>query len=116
MSEVKFHTKPTQINRKNPILIYEYTTIAKVWAYPLDNGYIALFMVHSDTISTAVLGYLDDSDYVYNLDFTKIDIHTRQDLVDFVKNYNKMTKLDMLKLQQQVLKKELLEVKHNSPS
>ena len=99
MSEVKFHTKPTQVNRKNPILIYKYTTRAKIWAYPLDNGYIALFMVHYNTMSTAVLGYLDDSDYVYTLDFTKIDIHTRQDLVDFVKNYNEMTVFDIVKLQ-----------------
>lgn len=107
MSEVKFHTKPTQVNRKNPILIYEYTTIAKIWVYPLDNGYIALFIVYSDTRATAVLGYSDENDYVHNLDFTKIDIHTRQDLVDFVKNYNKMTVFDIIKLQEERLKIDL---------
>lgn len=107
MSEVKFHTKPTQVNRKNPILIYKYTTIAKIWAYPLDNGYVALFMVHSDIMSTAVLGYSDENDHVHYLDFTRVDIYTRQDLVDFVKNYNKMTVCDIIELQEEHLKIDL---------
>lgn len=115
--KVKFHTKPTQVNRKNPILFLNYPNIVKAWLYELDNGYTAIFRVYDETRSEAVIAYLDYyNDEICVLDFTKTDIHTKQELVDFVKNYNKMTTLDMLKLQQQVLKKELLEVKHNSPS
>lgn len=117
MSEVKFHTKPTQVNRKNPVLIINYPNIVKAWLYELNNGYNVIFRVFTETRSEAVIAYLDYyNDEICVLDFTKTDIHTKQELVDFVKNYNKMTTLDMLKLQQQVLKKELLEVKHNSPS
>lgn len=115
--ELKFHTKPTQVNRKNPVLILNYPNIVKAWLYELNNGYNVIFRVFTETRSEAVIAYLDYyNDEICVLDFTKMDIHTKQELVDFVKNYNKMTTLDMLKLQQQVLKKELLEVKHNSPS
>ena len=117
MSEVKFHTKPTQVNRKNPVLILNYPNIVKAWLYELNNCYNVIFRVFTETRSEAVIAYLDYyNDEICVLDFTKTDIHTKQELVDFVKNYNKMTTLDMIKLQQQVLKKELLEVKHNSPS
>lgn len=115
--KIKFHTKPTQVNRKNPVLILNYPNIVKAWLYELNNGYNVIFRVFTETRSEAVIAYLDYyNDEICVLDFTKTDIHTKQELVDFVKNYNKMTTLDMLKLQQQVLKKELLEVKHNSPS
>lgn len=114
--KVKFHKKPTQVNRKNPVLILNYPNIVKAWLYELNNGYNVIFRVFTDTRSEAVIAYLDYyNDEICTLDFTKTDIHTKQELVDFVKGYNKMTTLDMLKLQQQVLKKELLEVKHNNP-
>ena len=101
MSEVKFHTKPTQVNRKNPILIVDRLPVVQTWMYELDNGYFVLFAVYDGHRSEANLAAFDDNGHVYYLDFTKIDIHTRQDLVEFVKNYNKMTTLDIFKMYKQ---------------
>ena len=53
--KVKFHTKPTQVNRKNPILVIDCYPIVRRWMYELDNGYFILFSVFDNTRSEAVL-------------------------------------------------------------
>nr|DAX38224.1 MAG TPA: hypothetical protein [Caudoviricetes sp.] len=95
--EVKFHTKPTQVNRKNPILVIDCYPVVRRWMYELDNGYFVLFSVYDDSRSEAVVAdYTFDYDAVYYLDHTMVDIHTKQDLVDFVKEYNKHSNFDMV--------------------
>lgn len=88
--EVKFHTKPTQINRENPILIIE-NEYYKVWVYPLNNGYFAGFMVHSNGMSEAAIVEIELSGVIHWVSPTSIDVHTRQDLVKFVKEHDSYT-------------------------
>lgn len=102
MSEVKFHTKPTQINRKNPLKVKECFGI-KSWLYPLSNGYFVLFSV-VDSKSSAGLVYVEDHFVTDYLQGTVTDIYTRQDLVDYVKTWDKMTVFDIVQLQEDILK------------
>lgn len=103
--EVKFHKKPTQVNRKNPILVIDCYPIVRRWMYELDNGYFILFSVFDNTRSEAVVSASpENSGEVYYLDYTMVDIHTKQDLVDFVKTYNKMTVFDIVNLHEEYLK------------
>lgn len=96
MSEVKFHTKPTQINRQNPILVIA-NDYYKLWLYPLNSGYFAGFMVHANGMSEVAL-----ADVVYPpggvhwAGQTSIDVHTRQDLVKFVKDHDSYTEEQLL--------------------
>lgn len=100
--EVKFHTKPTQVNRKNPKLVLDHFPIVCKWIYELDNGYFVIFSVFDNNRSEAAVGGFDRCGNLYNLDYTMVDIHTKQDLVDFVTDYNKYTVLDMFKLEKEM--------------
>lgn len=100
--EVKFHTKPTQVNRKNPKLVLDHFPIVRKWIYELDNGYFVIFSVFDNNRSEAAVGGFDRCGNLYHLDYTMVDIHTKQDLVDFVTDYNKYTVLDMLKLEKEI--------------
>lgn len=104
MSNIKFHTKPTQVNRKNPILVVDRLPVVQTWMYELNNGYFVLFAVYDGHRSEANLAAFDDNGHVYYLDGTKVDIHTRQDLVDYVKTWDKMTVFDIVKMQEDLLK------------
>ena len=100
--EVKFHTKPTQVNRKNPKLVLDHFPIVRKWIYELDNGYFVIFSVFDNNRSEAAVGGFDRCGNFYHLDYTLVDIHTKQDLVDLVSDYNKYTVLDMLKLEKEM--------------
>lgn len=100
--EVKFHTKPTQVNRKNPKLVLNHFPIVRKWIYELDNGYFVIFSVFDNNRSEAAVGGFDRCGNLYHLDYTLVDIHTKQDLVDLVSDYNKYTVLDMLKLEKEM--------------
>lgn len=100
--EVKFHTKPTQVNRKNPKLVLDHFPIVRKWIYELDNGYFVIFSVFDNNRSEAVVGGFDRCGNLYHLYYTMVDIHTKQDLVDFVTDYNKYTVLDMFKLEKEM--------------
>lgn len=100
--EVKFHTKPTQVNRKNPKLVLDHFPIVRKWIYELDNGYFVIFSVFDNNRSEAAVGGFDRCGNLYHLDYTLVDIHTKQDLVDFVTDYNKYTVLDMFKLEKEM--------------
>lgn len=100
--EVKFHTKPTQVNRKNPKLVLDHFPIVRKWIYELDNGYFVIFLVFDNNRSEATVGGFDRCGNLYHLDYTMVDIHTKQDLVDFVTDYNKYTVLDMFKLEKEM--------------
>ena len=97
MSEVKFHTKPTQVNRKNPVLVINCYPVVRRWMYELNNGYFVIFSVYDDSRSEAVVANCpENSGEVYYLDHTMVDIHTKKDLVDFVTEYNKYSNFDMV--------------------
>lgn len=100
--EVKFHTKPTQVNRKNPKLVLDHFPIVRKWIYELDNGYFVIFSVFDNNRSEAAVGGFDRYGNLYHLDYTLVDIHTKQDLVDLVSDYNKYTVLDMFKLEKEI--------------
>lgn len=95
MSEVKFHTKPTQINRQNPILVID-NTLYKLWLYPLSSGYFAGFMVRANGMAEAAIIAVAYPGGVHWIGKTSIDIHTRQDLVNFVKTRDQYTEEELL--------------------
>ena len=98
--KVKFHTKPTQVNRKNPVLVIDCYPVVRRWMYELDNGYFILFSVYDNSRSEAVVAsYTFNYESVYHLDYTLVDINTKKDLINFVKEYNKYSILDMWKLE-----------------
>jgi hypothetical protein len=95
--EVKFHIKPTQVNRKNPVLVINCYPVVRRWMYELNNGYFVIFSVYDDSRSEAVVANCpENSGEVYYLDHTMVDIHTKKDLVDFVTDYNKYSNFDMV--------------------
>ena len=97
MSEVKFHTKPTQIDRQNPILIID-DIFRKLWVYPLTSGYYAGFMVWLNGMAEcSIVGINLDGTYgAHWFDQYSIDVHTRQDLVNFVKTHNEWTEKEII--------------------
>ena len=106
MSKTKFHTKPTQINRQNPVKIYEMFGVID-WLYYLPkNGYYVLFKVDNG-ISTATLAGFDTNDNFTTLLKSGVEIHTRKDLVDYVNSWGNLTTFDIIKVQEDILKIEL---------
>lgn len=106
MSNTKFHTKPTQINRQNPFKIYEMLGVID-WLYYLPkNGYYVLFKVDNG-ISTATLAGFDKNDNFVTLLKSGVEIHTRKDLVDYVNTWGNLTVFDIIKVQEDILKIEL---------
>ena len=106
MSEVKFHTKPTQINRQNPIKVLDVGGII-CWLYYLPkNGYYVLFKV-ANSVSTASLAGFDENDDFNTLSNSETEIHTRTDLVNYFNSWNDLTKFDIVKIQEDILKMEL---------
>lgn len=99
---VTFHRKPTQINRQNPLPVFDKFGV-KAWVYPLSNGYFVLFRVMHSTSSAGIV-CVEDNTVTNFLQGTVTDIHTRQDLVDYVKTWDKMTVFDMVQLQEDILK------------
>ena len=97
MSEVKFHTKPTQINRENPILIIDHE-YHKLWVYPLVNGFYAGFMVHENGMAEcSIVGINLNGIYgAHWFNQWSIDVHTRQDLVNFVKTHDEWTEEEIV--------------------
>lgn len=106
MTEVKFHTKPTQINREDPIKIID-NEIFTAWAYPLSNGYCAGFMVRDNGMAQAALIKFEEPNIINWLEITREDIHTRKDLVQFVKTYDGYTAYDIWEMQDKMLPDDL---------
>lgn len=106
MSEVKFHTKPTQIDRQNPIKVLEAGGVFW-WLYYLPkNGYYVLFKVING-VSTAVLAGFDENNEFGTLSNSETEIYTRKDLVNYFNSWNDLTKFDIVKIQEDILKMEL---------
>lgn len=86
--EIKFHTRPTQINRQNPIAVKD-AGLSKIYAYPIKGNFYVKFVV-AGGVSFAGLAKTDEIPTPYNLDVspnTVHDIHTKMDLVHYVMGY-----------------------------
>ena len=106
MESIKFHKKPTQIDRQNPVKIFEMLDVI-VWLYYLPkNGYYVLFKVGNGA-STAELAGFDRNDELSTLQNSKTEIITRKDLVDYVKTWGDLTVFDIVKIQEDMLKMDL---------
>lgn len=106
MSEVKFHTKPTQINRQNPIKVLEVGGVI-CWLYYLPkNGYYVLFKV-TNGVSTASLAGFDENNEFNTLSNSETEIYTRKDLVNYFNSWNNLTISNFVKIQEDILKMEL---------
>lgn len=111
MTEVKFHTKPTQINRQDPVKIFEFLGTT-AWLYYLPkNGYYVLFKAGNGA-STAELAGFNREDLLSTLPNSKTEINTRKDLVDYVKTWGNLTVFDIVKIQEDILKNELAQSLH----
>lgn len=89
--EIKFHTKPTQINRNNPIVVVR-KGFMHVYAYHLRDDFYVKFAIVGGT-SFAGLIKTDDPKSIYTIiaDNTIIDIHNKNQLVEFVTSYSKLS-------------------------
>ena len=86
--EIKFHTRPTQINRQNPIVVKD-AGLSRIYAYPIKGDFYVKLVV-AGGVSFAGLAKTDQFPTPYNLDVspnTVHDIHTKMDLVDYVVGY-----------------------------
>lgn len=106
MSEVKFHTKPTQIDRQNPIKVLEMGGVI-CWLYYLPtNGCCMLFKV-ANSISTASLAIINKYNDVDMLLNSEKEIYTKKDLVNYFNSWNALTKFDIAKIQEDMLRMDL---------
>lgn len=86
--EIKFHTRPTQINRQNPIVVKD-GGLSKVYAYPIKGDFYVKFVI-AGGVAFAGLVKTNQIPNAYNLDVlthTVYDIHTKNDLVNYVVGY-----------------------------
>lgn len=85
--EIKFHTKPTQINRQNPIVVKK-DYLLKVYMYPLKGDFYVKFAVVGGT-AFAGLVKTDDPMNIATImpDATMHDIHRKKDLINLVTGY-----------------------------
>nr|DAD73364.1 MAG TPA: hypothetical protein [Siphoviridae sp. ctKm44]DAE09885.1 MAG TPA: hypothetical protein [Siphoviridae sp. ctJdE31] len=85
--EIKFHTKPTQINRKNPIVIKQ-DYLLKVYMYPLKGDFYVRFAVVGST-AFAGLVKTDDPTNISAImpERTIHDIYTKMDLTHYIIGY-----------------------------
>lgn len=85
--EIKFHTKPTQINRKNPICI-KHDYLLKVYMYPLKGDFYVKFAVVGG-VAFAGLVKTDDPNNISAImpEWTIHDIYTKMDLIHYIIGY-----------------------------
>lgn len=88
--EIKFHTRPTQVNRQNPIVV-KYTGLSNIYMYPIKGD----FYIRFATVGGTSIAGLVKTDDPMNLDvragdYTVFDIHSKKDLVDYVISYRKL--------------------------
>ena len=94
--EIKFHTRPTQINRQNPIAVKD-AGLSKIYAYPIKGDFYVKFVV-AGGVSFAGLAKTDQIPSPYNLNVSPItvyDIHTKMDLVHYVMGYRSISLRDI---------------------
>lgn len=89
--EIKFHTRPTQINRKNPIVVKD-AGVSKIYAYPLKGDFYIRFAVVGSTSIAGLAKSEDPTNLNVRMgDYTIFDIHSKKDLVEYVTSYRKLS-------------------------
>lgn len=85
--EIKFHHRPTQINRQNPIVVKK-DYLLKVYMYPLKDDFYVKFVVAGGT-AFAGLVKTDDPMNISAImpDSTIHDIYNKKDLINLVTGY-----------------------------
>lgn len=93
--EIKFHTRPTQINRQNPICI-KYDYLLKVYMYPLKGDFYVKFAVVGGT-AFAGLVRTDDPMNISAImpEWTIHDIHSKQELINYITGYRNIRLSDI---------------------
>lgn len=90
--EIKFHTRPTQINRQNPIAVKD-AGLSKIYAYPIKGDFYVKFVVIG-SVAKAFLAECKGALTAGDLNVathTAFDIHTKNNLVEFVTSYSKLS-------------------------
>lgn len=85
--EIKFHHRPTQINRQNPIVVKK-DYLLKVYMYPLKDDFYVRFVVAGGT-SFAGLVKTDDPMNISAImpEWTIYDIHSKRELINYITGY-----------------------------
>lgn len=93
--EIKFHTRPTQINRQNPICI-KHDYLLKVYMYPLKGDFYVKFAVVGGT-AFAGLVRTDDPMNISTImpEWTIHDIHSKQELINYITGYRNIRLSDI---------------------
>lgn len=93
--EIKFHTRPTQINRQNPICI-KHDYLLKVYMYPLKGDFYVKFAVVGGT-AFAGLVRTDDPMNISAImpEWTIHDIHSKQELINYITGYRNIRLSDI---------------------
>lgn len=93
--EIKFHTRPTQINRRNPICI-KHDYLLKVYMYPLKGDFYVKFAVVGGT-AFAGLVRTDDPMNISAImpEWTIHDIHSKQELINYITGYRNIRLSDI---------------------
>ena len=93
--EIKFHHRPTQINRKNPIVV-KNEGFLHVYNYRLKGDFYVRFAVVGGT-SFAGLVKTDDPTNISAImcEHTMCDIYSKKDLVNYVTDYGNMDLLHL---------------------
>lgn len=93
--EIKFHHRPTQINRQNPICI-KHDYLLKVYMYPLKGDFYVKFAVVGGT-SFAGLVRTDDPMNISAImpEWTIQDIHSKQELINYITGYRNIRLSDI---------------------
>lgn len=85
--EIKFHTRPTQIDRKNPIVVRK-SGLAGVYMYHLKGDFYARFCTAGSTSMIGLVKTDDPMDLSVRFgDYTTQDVNSKNDLIDYVKSY-----------------------------
>lgn len=89
--EIKFHTRPTQINRQNPIVV-KYTGLSNIYMYHLKEDFYIRFVTVGGT-SIAGLVKTEDPNNIIDMmhEYTICDIHSKKELVNYVTDYSNMS-------------------------
>lgn len=93
--EIKFHTRPTQINRQNPIVVKK-DYLLKVYMYPLKGDFYVRLAVVGGT-AFAGLVKTDDPMNISAImpEWTIYDIHTKQELINYITGYRNIRLSDI---------------------
>lgn len=85
--EIKFHHRPTQINRQNPIVVQK-DYLLKVYMYPLKSDFYVRFVVAGGTSFTGLVKTDDPMNISAIMpEWTIHDMHSKRELINYITGY-----------------------------